>query len=67
MPTKLLSVKCSNVSADTLALKLRRHEPPIFARIQNDAVLFDLRTIQPKEDVILQQALVELITTQEDT
>ncbi|MEN6371716.1 MAG: L-seryl-tRNA(Sec) selenium transferase [Armatimonadota bacterium] len=48
--TKLLSVKSENMSADSLARKLRYNDTPIFARIHQESVLFDFRTIQPNED-----------------
>lgn len=60
MPSKLLSVKPSTISTDKLARSLRYYPTPIFARIQKDAVLFDLRTIQPDEDGIVVNALVEI-------
>jgi len=47
IPTKLLSVKPAGMSAESLAKRLRHNAPPIFARIQREAVLFDFRTIQP--------------------
>ena len=50
LPTKLLAVKPSGMSADAFARKLRYSNPPIFARIHQDTVLFDFRTIQPEED-----------------
>jgi L-seryl-tRNA(Ser) seleniumtransferase len=50
LPSKLLSVRPSGMSAAALSKKLRYSNPPIFARIQQDAVLLDFRTIQPRED-----------------
>lgn len=60
LPTALLSVKPTSMSADTLAKKLRRRAVPIFARIHQETVLFDFRTIQPDEDAIVMKALREL-------
>lgn len=57
MPTKLLSIKPAGMSADTLAKKLRRNETPVFARIHQETVLFDFRTIQPDEDSIVADAV----------
>jgi L-seryl-tRNA(Ser) seleniumtransferase len=61
MPTKLLSVRPKKMSADALAGKLRRHDPPIFARLHKDAVLLDFRTIFPEEDALVEKALSELL------
>ena len=61
IPTKVLSVTPKIMSADALALKLRRHATPIFTRIKQDAVLFDFRTIQPDEDRLIQEALCNIL------
>jgi L-seryl-tRNA(Ser) seleniumtransferase len=65
LPTKLLSVKPSSLSADNLAKKLRTNVPPIFTRVQKDSVLFDLRTIQPEEDESVQEALLRILKGKE--
>jgi L-seryl-tRNA(Ser) seleniumtransferase len=61
LPTKLLSVKPGSVSAEALAQGLRHRTPPIFARIHQDAVLFDFRTIQPNEDDLIARTIGELL------
>jgi len=61
LPTKLVSVKPRSMPAETLAKKLRYHIPPVFARIHREAVLFDLRTIQPGEDEVVEQALRSIL------
>jgi L-seryl-tRNA(Ser) seleniumtransferase len=61
MPTRLLSVRPESMSADTLARRLRYGSPPIFARIHQEAVLFDFRTIQPGEDELVEKALREIL------
>jgi len=61
MPTKLLAVRPKEMSTDSLARKLRYHTPPVFTRIQQEAVLFDFRTIQPDEDEPVVQILIELL------
>ncbi len=47
-------------SADAIAAALRRHTPPIFARIRADAVLFDPRTLEPEELNMIAAALAAL-------
>lgn len=44
-------------SANTIAAHLRRHHPPVFARIHRDSVLFDPRTLEPEELVVIADAL----------
>jgi L-seryl-tRNA(Ser) seleniumtransferase len=61
IPTKLLRIKPASGSPENLARKLRHHTPPIFTRIQKDAVLFDFRTIQEDEDTVVLEALLELM------
>jgi L-seryl-tRNA(Ser) seleniumtransferase len=57
IPTKVLAVASSSISPDDLALKLRRLDPPVFARISRNAVLLDFRTIQPGEDAIVERSI----------
>lgn len=59
LPSKVLAVRSSAVAPEELARRLRFATPPIFARIHRDAVLFDLRTIQPGEDANVERALIE--------
>jgi L-seryl-tRNA(Ser) seleniumtransferase len=61
IPTKVLSVFSSSLSADEIALRLRRLSPPVFARISRDAVVFDFRTVQPDEDRRVERALAEVL------
>jgi len=53
IPTKLLSIRSTNRSAATLEAALRAGTPPVIARIQQDAVLVDLRTVAPEHDALL--------------
>jgi L-seryl-tRNA(Ser) seleniumtransferase len=57
LPTRLLAVTCSDLSADELAALLRAKDPPIIARIEEGRVLLDLRTVFPAEDAALAAAL----------
>lgn len=61
IPTKLLSVRPVVMSADSLAKRLRYNEPPVFARVYREKVLFDFRTIQPEEDVLVQKAVTDIL------
>jgi L-seryl-tRNA(Ser) seleniumtransferase len=44
-------------SPDEIAAALRRHTPPVFARIKADAVLFDPRTVEPDEFTAIAEAV----------
>ncbi len=58
IPTKLLKVQSTSVSAENLAKKLRVSNPPLFTRVHKDAVLLDLRTTREEEDALVTQALL---------
>ncbi|MCF6155312.1 MAG: L-seryl-tRNA(Sec) selenium transferase [Candidatus Brocadia sp.] len=45
IPTKLISLHSEKINADELAARLRGNTPPIFARIEQDRVLLDMRTV----------------------
>jgi L-seryl-tRNA(Ser) seleniumtransferase len=60
IPTCLIAVRAGSASAQTLAERLRAHEPPVIARIAEDRVLLDLRTVLPEEEGELASALGEL-------
>jgi L-seryl-tRNA(Ser) seleniumtransferase len=60
LPTRLIAIRRQGVSPDTLAAALRAQQPPVIARIENDRVLLDLRTVQPDEDETLAQAIARL-------
>ncbi len=57
IPTVLLSLRSSKLSANALEERLRRFDTPIIARIAEEEVLFDLRTIAPDEFDIVRLAL----------
>ena len=61
LPSKVLAVRSPSLTPGDLARRLRLHTPPVFARIHKDAVLFDLRTIQPGEDAIVVKALISIL------
>ena len=60
VPTYLISVDPSGQSAQRVLDRLRARRPPIIARISDDRVLLDLRTVLPEQEGLLQSALEEL-------
>jgi L-seryl-tRNA(Ser) seleniumtransferase len=60
LPTWLLAVASSDFSADELAARLRKSDPPIISRVQEDRVLLDLRTVFPEQDDFIVDAIADL-------
>ncbi len=60
LPTRLLALSCSGLSADELATRLRASDPPIIARVEQGRVLLDLRTVFEGQDETLKTALIAL-------
>lgn len=58
LPTYVLALKSERWSADELALRLRQNEPPIIARIRNQEVLLDMRTLLDGDDAVIVAALL---------
>jgi L-seryl-tRNA(Ser) seleniumtransferase len=57
LPTALLAVTHSSHSAQELEQLLRRNSPPVIARVEEDALLLDLRTVFEDQDEELFEAL----------
>jgi L-seryl-tRNA(Ser) seleniumtransferase len=63
LPTFLLAVSAASLSADELASRLRRNDPPIVARVEDGRVLLDLRTVmRAAEDAQIVLALLSITT-----
>lgn len=61
LKTYLLAIHSTHLSADGLCARLRRNEPPIIARIGQDEVLFDLRTVFEDEERQIPAALAKIV------
>ena len=60
LPTFILAVTAGSLSADELATRLRRHNPPVVARVEEGRVLLDLRTVLfAAEEVEIVRALLQ--------
>jgi len=57
IPSVAISFRSANKSAQTLARNLRMSVPAIWGRIEADAVLLDLRSVDPDDDPLLCQTL----------
>lgn len=59
LDTKLIALQQSTVAPEEIERKLRESEPPVIARIENESVLIDLRTVDPSDE----SKLLELVAT----
>jgi L-seryl-tRNA(Ser) seleniumtransferase len=57
LPTRLLALNHTDLSADELCTRLRESDPPIIARVEEGKVLLDLRTVFPEQDQLITDAL----------
>ncbi|HLY43214.1 MAG TPA: L-seryl-tRNA(Sec) selenium transferase [Terracidiphilus sp.] len=55
-----IALRDENLDAAALLRALRKQDPPIIARIEEDRVLLDLRTVDPESDSYLARALGSL-------
>jgi L-seryl-tRNA(Ser) seleniumtransferase len=63
LPTKLIAIKPARQSADELESRLRvdTTDAPVIARIENDALVLDLRTVFPEQEPQLLAALASAL------
>jgi L-seryl-tRNA(Ser) seleniumtransferase len=61
LPTTVITIVPKSMSAQDLSGKLRQDKPPIIARIQNEQVLVDPRTLLKGEDIALVEALNRIL------
>jgi L-seryl-tRNA(Ser) seleniumtransferase len=57
LPTRVLAVKSESLNADELCARLRQWETPIIARVEEERVLLDLRTVEPEQEEAIVAAL----------
>ncbi len=57
LPTSLIAVTVKGLSANELLARLRTTDPPIVARVIDDRVVFDLRTVLSAQDAVIGAAL----------
>jgi L-seryl-tRNA(Ser) seleniumtransferase len=59
LPTWVVEVRLLRKSLSCVEERLRRHDPPVIARLHEGALLLDVRTLGPGEDRLVAQALAE--------
>jgi L-seryl-tRNA(Ser) seleniumtransferase len=57
LPTRVLAVTSESLPADELCARLRRWKTPVIARVDEDRVLLDLRTVEPAQEETIVAAL----------
>ncbi len=65
LPTFLLALDVT--SPDKFLEKLRRQQPPILARTENDRILLDPRTVLPEEEQALQDGMMNALRGKKKT
>ncbi|HZQ17640.1 MAG TPA: L-seryl-tRNA(Sec) selenium transferase [Terriglobales bacterium] len=60
LPTTLIAITASDLSANDLAARLRSATPPAISRVEEGRVLLDLRTVFPSQDETLVQLLAQI-------
>lgn len=60
IPTALLLVRSPKLSPNAMEAHLRLFDPPIVARIEDDFLVLDLRTVSPEDDAVLAGAFSSL-------
>jgi L-seryl-tRNA(Ser) seleniumtransferase len=62
LPTALVTLATPARRADALAAALRAGQPPVVARVAEDRLVLDLRTVAPEEEPVLLQALLHALS-----
>jgi L-seryl-tRNA(Ser) seleniumtransferase len=61
IPTALLAVRPEGEAPQALLERLRRRPLPVIARVEEGAVVFDLRTVLEEQDAALEEALASVL------
>ena len=61
LPSRAVAVRCATVSPDEIMARLRACEMPIIARVEDDRVVLDLRTVEPTQDAVVVAALARVL------
>ena len=61
LPTKCVGVKIEGLSANNIERMMRDADPPIIARIEDDVVVMDMRTIQDEEIAVVASTFKKIL------
>ncbi len=62
LPSRLLSISSTEMSADQLAARLRACSISIISRVEDGRVLLDLRTVFPEQDKVVIESLLAIFS-----
>src|SRR5439155_1565347 len=62
IPTALVAVGHAVLGPERLAGALRSGDPPVVARVADDRLILDLRTVRPEEEPALRRSLIRVLT-----
>ncbi|MBP1722902.1 MAG: hypothetical protein H6Q44_607, partial [Deltaproteobacteria bacterium] len=57
LPTWVVAIRPSTPAAASLEERLRKSTPPVIARVKEEEVLLDLRTVAEEEEAVLLEAV----------
>ena len=63
LPSRCLRIRVDGLSANALELRLRGGDPPVIGRIEDDAFVMDVRTLQNDEFPLIESALASILET----
>ncbi len=61
LPSCCVGIRIDGMSANTVEEALRRQQPPVIGRIEDDTLVLDPRTLQPGEDALIAAAVKSLL------
>ncbi|GAB4256824.1 MAG: L-seryl-tRNA(Sec) selenium transferase [Deferrisomatales bacterium] len=67
LPTWVVEVRRVGGGLSRVEAALRRHRPPVVARIREEALVFDPRTLGPEEEALVAAALAEAFDEEEQS
>ena len=62
LPTWVVAIRPSTLAAASLEERLRKSAPPVIARVKEEEVLLDLRTVAEEEEAVLLEAVKKVLT-----
>jgi L-seryl-tRNA(Ser) seleniumtransferase len=63
LPSRCLRIRVDGLSVNALERRLRDVDPPIIGRIEDDAFVMDVRTLQDDEFPLIESALASILKT----
>ncbi len=60
LPSKCIGLNLENYSPNSLEIFMRKNDPPVIGRIEDDTFIIDLRTVHDDELILIKTALASL-------